>query len=77
MIDSIDKMSNNRLTSAELCLSIKNLPLPIAEKIIKANGYDYRISCQDGVSKCLTSDYRPDRINISLMANVVFEVTKG
>lgn len=77
MIDSIDQMSGNRLTAAELCLSIKNLPMQVAEKIIKANGYEYRISSQDGVSKCLTADYRPDRINISIMANVVFEVTKG
>lgn len=68
-------IDGSNLTGAEICLVVTRLPLNLAEKVIKSQGYNIRISSVDGKPKSVTSDSRKDRITLKVMANVVIDAT--
>ncbi len=60
-----------KLTTVEVSLVVRGLPVEIAEKIIHGNGYECRVSAKDGKGFMLETDNSSSRINITIMAGIV------
>jgi len=61
----------HRLTTIEVALAVRGLPVEIAEKMIHGNGYECRVSARDGKGFMLEMDNSGSRINITIMAGIV------
>lgn len=53
------------------------LPLQQAQAAADRQGLRHRVVVRDGVSLPVTMDYRPDRLNFTVVRGVVTQVTKG
>lgn len=56
---------------------IKGQTEEIARKIIKENGFDFRISQEDGVDYMLTCDLRLDRMNVVIEKGIITNAEIG
>lgn len=52
-------------------------PLDDVKKLAKALGVTVRLDCVDGKNFILTTDYRPERINLIVVDGVVKETSNG
>ncbi|MFN8184953.1 MAG: META domain-containing protein [Candidatus Nanopelagicales bacterium] len=57
--------------------SLVGMKVARARKTAQAQGYDFRVVSVDGQSKPVTMDYRPDRLNATVVDGRVTEVTVG
>lgn len=57
--------------------SLVGLPTKQAKRQITEAGYEVRVVSVDGDSRPVTMDFRPDRINLTLVDGVVTKATQG
>jgi len=48
-----------------------------ARTILEQSGFSWRVTNVDGSSRIITDDYRPDRVNITLVNGIVLETSNG
>jgi hypothetical protein len=63
--------SKYKLSTVEVSLAVRGLPVEIAEKIIYGNGYECRVMSKDHKSFMIEMDESNSRINIIIMAGIV------
>ena len=62
---------------AAFAASLVGLPTKQAKAQISDEGYEVRVISVDGDSRPVTMDYRPDRINLTIVDGVVTRATQG
>lgn len=62
---------------AEFAMSLVGLTTKQAKAQIAAEGYQARVVSVDGDVRPVTMDYRPDRINLTIVDGVVTQATQG
>lgn len=62
---------------AAFAASLVGLPAKQAKARISDEGYEVRVVSVDGDSRPVTMDYRPDRINLTIVDGVVTRATQG
>ena len=57
--------------------TLVGLSVAKARNSAKAEGFDFRVISVDGVGRPVTLDYRPDRLNVTVVDDVVTQASAG
>jgi hypothetical protein len=65
------------MTASELASAIVRMPVQQALNLAREHGIETRISSLDGEARMLTSNYRPERLNLNVEKDIVLSVRTG
>jgi heat shock protein HslJ len=70
-------MDEETAAAQALADTLVGMPADEAQSAAEEAGYTFRVLAEDGVNNAVTSDYRPDRINVEIESGKVTKVSVG